>query len=189
MRLAHIKEHKNGLLNRSCLQLSINPGELIGQAPGVASEVEPLKWLSQHSPRGRTGVKPVDCTSTDRAITSPTEALDHIGPLQLKAIGFNSCTASKGHTEQLACLRIDQRLIGIDNTWGEPHPERGMAAVGEMTGCLGPMQRANARQMGNGSGGMGRSEGVVATGIKADEQHRVGQALCLLHDRNVERGN
>lgn len=179
--LTHIQEEKNLLGGRHARQLGFDPCQLAAQAPGIASEVKPIKGLSQNSSCQGGWVEPFHRPTANGEITPLSKTLNQIGALQLKSIPFRTCMSRKRHAEQLACLRIDKRLFSVSHTWRKPHPESRMAAIGEMTRSLSPVEGANGLEIGDSILCASPGEGVVSTGIQADEQDGIATKPSAVH--------
>ena len=131
----HIQKQKHWLFRRRGRELGLNPSELITQAPGVARELKALKRCRQHGTGFASGVEPIHSTAADGAVALTAEALNHIHPLEAKALlAIASGMASEGHAKELAGLGVEPGLLAAHHTRGEPHPEGGVAAIGEVAG-------------------------------------------------------
>lgn len=165
-----IEKQEHGLPLRNTGQLVLKPGQLLPQTPGVTSKMEALEGGTQHGTGSGGRVEPRDRTRTDRAITETAKALDQVGAIEAEAGGFTGFfRATVLHAEQLGELGVQPGSGTASDTGREAHPERSVAAIGEMAWRLGPVQGPHRIQSRSGHG----TCRVVSTGVEADEQDAV----------------
>ena len=173
MGFAHVEKKKHRLGRRRGSQLGLDPSQLGTEAPGVARELKALKRCRQYSTGFAGGVEPIHSAAADGAVALAAEAIDHIRPLEAIALlTVVASMAGKGHPEQLAGLGIEPGLAAINHPRSEPHPERRVAPIGEITRGHGPMQGANVAEVRKAARGISGGKRVVAAGVEAEQQHR-----------------
>ena len=121
---------------------------------------------TEQTTRWRCGVKPGHGSRPDGEIALLAEPFNDVGALQHEGV-IPMGKPPMGQTKQLAALGIQPRLAAGGKTRGEAHPHRRMGCVGEITGCLGAMERRHTIHRRR----LGPTKRVVPTGIEADQQN------------------